>query len=172
MATKGKQQEKSKKTNGNANELPAGYEPVSSAENTAWAIKEEGNTIEGLLLGRFTRKFKGKTRSFYQVKLVSPCKAIQGRGEDAERTTLEKGAIVSFDETSGLERDLRPLTDDGGKYHVFIRFIEKIDLDGGNTFWRMKIGKKTISPPTRKPIVSAPVTETESEPVEDDDIPF
>jgi len=130
-----------------------GWEPVSAADGPQnWLIKEAGTVIQGRLLGRFQKRGKNRGDAyFYQVKLsAGGVPAVHGRGEDREEISLEAGEIINVDESAAL-KDLAPLCKDGGVYVVRLSYGEKVELDGGNTFWPVKIVKKTLRAP--KPTV-------------------
>lgn len=119
-----------------------------------WAIKEEGNEIQGRLLGRQTYKTKrGKTRAFYQIKLQKPCMAEVENpdfNEDADedetnsprmRERLEEGQTVNIDEFKKLE-DLEQYTKDGGIYDVWFVMGGKVDIGDDQTMWTLAAGPK------------------------------
>ncbi len=142
MATK----KVAKSANGKTeNELPSGYEKVGIDGPQAWHRPEVGATVEGVLLARHKRK-KGPGY-FYQLKLVKPTLAVRKDGETKETETveLEPGEVICVDERAAL-KDLVHLTKDKpGSWQVFLRCIEKVDIDNGQTFWRYSVGKKRIA---------------------------
>ena len=134
-------------------ELPEGFELVTQADGIqTWYRPKIGKVVFGRLLGRFERK-SGRAQAFYQVKLYHPCEGIQGRGDDAEVVELQKGDVLNVNETSALE-ELHALAASDGIFDVHITPLEKVDLPNGNTFWCMRIGKKTVRAATSIPDVS------------------
>ena len=164
MAKSSKQGSKEgKKSNGEPNSLPAGFESVTPDDaDRTWLRKTAGCVVHGVLKGRYKKPKRGY---FYQIMLLSPAPAIKGRGEEAESFEAERGSTLNVDESTALEV-LAPFCEDGGRYEVYIRFLEKIELEGGNSFWRTQVGKKVLSPPTR----SVPKKKEEDEDMSD--VPF
>ncbi|KKM78673.1 hypothetical protein LCGC14_1357530, partial [marine sediment metagenome] len=133
-----------------------------------WWRPKEGAIVHGRLMGRHERN-TGKKQAFYQIKLISSASGIQGKGDDAEVVELEKGGILNVNETKALQC-LHPLTADDGIYDVFIKVLEKVAIEGGHSFWRMMMKKKTLRAATFVPDISG-----SKEAVRDtnyDDIPF
>lgn len=165
-------------------EVPSGFtERVGREKGDGWLIKNEGTVVHGRLLGRFQMKQKnddGDYRVYYQVKLMTSCKAMWQDPEDKEKKEerqLPVGAILNIDEHTALE-DLGPRTRDGGIYDVWWKYVNKSKLPGGGnrTFWNLKGPLlKVIKAPTRHPdpVPSAgPGGEKRGSNVEGDDIPF
>lgn len=116
---------------------------VGRDRGDGWAMKVEGNEIEGRLVGRasYRDKSTGKERSFYQIKLHRPCAAVipedpENPDSDTVEGELPKDAIVNVDETAKLS-DLAPYTKDGGVYNVWMAYGEKQNLGGGRTMWQV-----------------------------------
>jgi len=113
---------------------------VGREDGDGWAKKEEGNTIQGKLLGRFEFKdSKGKPRAFYQILLQESCDATTKNEDDPEGEyqdiRLEAGQIVNVDEVAKL-MDLAPLATNGGEYDVWFKFKGKVKRKGSqNTPW-------------------------------------
>lgn len=154
------------------NQLPSnldGWDDVAAQKGDGWARPEKGAWIQGRLTGRFemrARNDSGKRRAFYQVKVArfSPgLKMMVGKGENAETIDVTAGCRLNVNETTALE-DLSPIATSDGVFDVFIRWLQKEDLGGGSTFWRMEVKKKTIRPPS-------PV-QVGTRRAENDDIPF
>lgn len=118
---------------------------VGRERGDGWVKKEEGNIVQGRLLGRHTYTSRGKKRAYYQVKLARPCKAeienpdwneeMEG-DEVPERitATLDEGSIVNLDETTKLA-DLETHVSSGGVYDVWLVFGNKMDIGNGQTMW-------------------------------------
>lgn len=134
-------------------DLPEGFASVNP-ERAGWFIRQEANPeadppveaswFSGELIGRYPRK-KGKG-SYYQVKLTHDCKFAvkkEESDEESQPVVLKAGEAMNFDETSTLE-SLKTLTLTGDKWEIFVKCKEKVQLEGGNSFWRMAVGKKLI----------------------------
>lgn len=138
------------RSNGNAgNGIPQAPEGfginVGRDRGDGWAHKEEGNKIQGRLLGRHTYKgANGKQRAYYQVKLSEPCKALiedpnAAEGdEEAERVvvTLDAGKIVNVDESVKLA-DLADFTKNGGTYDIWFVYGTKEAIGNGQSMWNV-----------------------------------
>lgn len=152
-------------------ELPEGFETVGPVDGIqTWFRPSIGDIVHGRLLGRHERG-TGRKQAFYQVRLYAPASGIQGKGDEAELVELAKGDIINVNETKVLQ-DLRPLTGGDGIYDVHITVLEKVELDSGNTFWRMRIATKTLRKPTFVPAVSKDEPAPASDSINDDHIPF
>jgi len=129
--------------------LPEGFEAVGSSGPQKWVTKEEGVTVRGRLIRRFEKpkSKRSKGGAAYEIQLTSGEVPITLSGES---DIAQVGDIVCIDETKAIE-DLRikwiPLVERGGKVEAFIKYLEEIDLDGGNTFWRTQCGAKLVEPP-------------------------
>lgn len=128
-------------------EVPEGFQKVSNEQSNAWIEKIEGATVEGELLGRFQLKKAGKDgkiRSYYQVKLYKPAQ-VSRKVED-ETTTEEatEGEIVNVDESAATQC-LAIHVAAGKRVSVWLRYVEKIDIGDGQTFWRIVVGVKPIT---------------------------
>lgn len=140
--------------------IPEGFTINAGRERgEGWIVKEEGNTVQGRLIGRQTYKTKrGKTRAFYQIKLEKPCtieienpdfnEEADEDEDNPERIKAkgEEGQIVNIDEFKKLE-DLEPYTKDGGVYDVWFQIGEKIEIGDEQTMWtlvgpRLRVVKK------------------------------
>lgn len=146
--------------------VPDGFDVnVGRERGEGWIVKEEGNIVQGKLLGRQTYKTKrGKTRAFYQIELEKPCLCEVENpdfNEEADedetnvpriRETLEEGAIVNIDEFKKLE-DLAPYCKDGGQYGVWFVIGPKVDIGDDQTMWslaagpRLRVDKKPTATP-------------------------
>lgn len=136
-------------------EAPEGYD--INAERTrgeGWVKKEYGNVVNGEIVSVHEYKTKrGKTRQFFQMKLLSKCKVQienpefnEEADEDDTNTAflekeLDEGAIVNCDVFKKLE-DIVPYAKNGGVYGVWFVIGKKVDLDGGNTMWELAAGPK------------------------------
>jgi hypothetical protein len=128
-----------------AESLPEGFDPVGVVGPQAWAVKSPGNIVRGILCGLFEKKGKGKGAA-YQVKLTQPAKVIKQK----EITVAAPGDMVCVDATKALD-GFRSIVNDGGKYEIFVKYVELRTLDDGNTFWVILPGRKMISPPPERP---------------------
>ena len=115
-----------------------------------WIVKEEGNIVQGRLLGRQTyTSNRGKTRAFYQIQLQKPCQCEvenpdfnDEADEDDDnssrlREKLGEGKIVNIDEFKKLE-DLAKYTTDGGVYDVWFAIVGKVDIGDDQTMWQIQ----------------------------------
>jgi hypothetical protein len=140
-------------------DIPSGFDiSAGRVMGDGWAKKEKGNIICGRLLGRHAME---DDRAFYQVELSYPCKAFQGKGDDTQEVTLQKGDVVNIDESKAVQgmRKYIQFMDHGGVYDVWIKYGEKQKLDGGNTFWPIENGPRLKE--VKKPKM-----------VQKDDVPF
>lgn len=153
-----------------------GWEQVTP-DRSPWVVKEPGIVIMGDLLGRYSFGQGKDKRYFYQVRLTGKASiaCVKGSGDDQEEVACSRGDVVSIGETFALERDLAPLTDDGGKYQVRIAIGQpERDKSGKPSFWPFKVDKRTVKPPTRQPrIASSHRNERDSRDERDsEDVPF
>lgn len=137
-------------------ELPEGFEQLG-AEQSPFVKKEAGVIVRGELVGRFLRKKNSGKGSpwFYQIRVDHQVRGVLGsKKQDTYREVMVKpGEVISIDESAGLE-ELRKLAeglDYGGRYAVYLKYLRKIDLSSGNTFWHIKRGFKVLTPPRSQP---------------------
>lgn len=127
-------------------DLPEGFAPIDVSGDQAWFKPHEGAVIVGELVGRIMRKKAnrdGKKGWFYQIRLDNSPMAYKGskkRG-DREEVRLDPGEVINVDERAALE-NLSQYVGTDKRYTVYIKYIEKIDLEDGNTFWRTTVGVK------------------------------
>lgn len=145
----------SKATKANEYEAPEGFDINAGRERgDGWVAKEEGNVVMGKLLGRMTYQTKrGKTRGFYQVELIRPCRIVvdnpdfnEEADEDDTNTpqVIEErgeGTIVNLDEFKKLE-DMAPYTKDGNVYNVWMVMGPKVEIGDDQTMWTLLAGPK------------------------------
>ena len=136
-----------KKDNGAKDEdfsLPDGFKRVTSLRPDGYFSPGNGLICQGVLLGRFKRhdKKRDKDEFFYQVRLTMP---IGAKDADGKAINLEPGKILQIDERMALTDLQSWVSKEGGPWEVFIRVREKLDLDGGKTFWPMDIGAKAAT---------------------------
>ena len=132
---------------------PEGFVRVQAAPDAPYFVLEEGNTIQGKLLGLYERDDKrsvtGKTK-FFQVEISEPCTVRTGRGEDVEIGEAEVGEIVNLNYTpmtKSLE-DYARKTLRGGEYDVFATITGgKKKLANGNTMWPIDVFVKVVKEP-------------------------
>lgn len=126
--------------------LPEGFQPIDVSGDQAWFKPTEGSVVVGELIGRIMRKKAnrdGKKGWFYQIRLDNSPTAFKGSKKRGtrEEVHLEPGEVINVDERSALE-NLAQYVGQDKRFTVFIRYIEKIDLEDGNTFWRTAVGVK------------------------------
>jgi hypothetical protein len=135
-----------------ASKVPSGFVRVGSVADAPWFILENGNTLQGKLLGVFTRDDKraksGKSK-FFQVQLSAPCKLRSGRGEDVKVYEGTSGTIVNLNITP-LTRCLEDFCAKilrGGEYNVFAPCGEKKPLANGNDMWLIDTHVQVVREP-------------------------
>lgn len=151
-------------------EIPEGYDAVNPHQVTSWYRPEPGVVCHGDLLGRFVmtgdknQKADGKQRAYYQLRLVRAITAVGPKDSSKKPTLVDlvEGDIINVDERAGLLQ-LKELVGKSEVYRVFIQPLEKIALDGGRTFWRFNVFKKSLG------VISTMVPPAS---VEVDDTPF
>lgn len=122
--------------------LPEGFASVIAERANNWYKPELSGTVQGILKGRFHMTGnKGKVRYYYQVMLTKPCKAMATEDDQPVEVDLEPGDLINVDERKDLE-GLAPAAAEAAsiEYEVYIKALEKIKLDSGNTFWRFAAG--------------------------------
>lgn len=146
-------------------EAPEGFTINAGRDRgEGWVKKEEGNVVQGRLVGRQSYKNKrGKTRAFYQIMLSKKCKiqiANPDFNDEADEDTSnmamidsdgEEGMTVNVDEFKMLE-DLESFTRNGGVYDVWFVMGPKVDIDNGQTMWTLLAGPKVaiVQPPPQE----------------------
>jgi len=151
-----------------------------STERAPWLKKDEKAVVSGYLMGRHSWGQGKEKRYYYQLKLTSKATGVSKDADgDPEEVDLDKGDMVNVDETFSLNKDLAPLTDDGGKYEVRLIFgVPERDRKGKPKFWPIKVQSRTIKAPTRTPRDFSEALDRKGrkdedrEPGADDDIPF
>jgi ribosomal protein S17 len=127
--------------------LPEGYSQVNNSSSNAWFKFEEGATVEGELVGRFKTSKPGrdgKDRYYYQVKLTKPCTVTKKIEGDTEEEQAEVGDIVNVGEKSSL-MELASYCGPGKRFNIIVIVQSKVDIDGGQTYWRTVVGAKPIA---------------------------
>ena len=143
---------KKQKSNGNGTkreeqfDIPEGFDiNVGRERGEGWVVKEEGNVVQGRLLGRYTYTARGKKRAYYQIKLQKECVCeienpdYNEEAEDSEeriRVTLPPDSIVNLDETTKLS-DLESYSGNGGIYDIWLVFGKKVDIGNGQSMWNV-----------------------------------
>lgn len=132
-----------RKRNGQTVEAPEGFDVnVGRERGEGWVKKEEGNRVQGSLMGRHSFKAaNGKTRHYYQLKLQESCICEivieEGDEEKRESKTLPAGSIVNVDESAALSdlAKFSALLERGGQYDVWFVYKAKESIGGGQSFW-------------------------------------
>ena len=166
MASKTKSGKDTVNSNGTNEEVvPEGFDSITPDKPSWWNIKT-GGTIQGRLMGRFT----GRNGPYYQIRLSANMEvpSIEGKGEAAIEKILMEGDTVSLGERSGL-KILAPYAESDGIFDVFIKALEKVPLDGGQTWWRFKVATRTIKASSHPITAVKPEISTETD---TSDIPF
>jgi hypothetical protein len=124
--------------------VPEKFVRIGAVADVPWVALEHGNTVQGNLLGLFTRqddRAKSGRSQFFQVELTAPCKVREGRGEDVEFRQAVAGEIVNLNHnprTAAMEPFCREILA-GAKYEVFILNDGLMDLKNGNTMWNFDV---------------------------------
>ena len=119
--------------------MPEGFTRGTPELAGAWIKPHEGLIVTGLLTGRYTAKGKkGKERPYYQIKVDKDTPAIvrDAEGEWIDGT-VPKDGLVNVDERQALI-PMKNLLATGVPHTVWLQFVGKEDLDGGNTWWRIE----------------------------------
>jgi hypothetical protein len=131
---------------------PEGFVRVGAVANVPYFLLEEGNVVQGHLLGIYVRDDKrsatGKTK-FFQVELTASCKVREGRGEDVEVREAVAGEIINLNfnpKTMVLEEKCEEMLR-GALYDVFAPLLGKVKLLNGNTMWNFDVSVKQVRPP-------------------------
>lgn len=143
----------SEKSQSATSQAPAGYVRVGSVADAPWFVLEEGNILNGKLLGLFDREDKrsktGRSK-FFQVELLAACKVRAGRGEDAKVFIARIGTVANLNYTpltKCLEEFSRNILT-GGEYNVYAPCGPKKDLANGNTMWLIDTHVQVVRGPT------------------------
>ncbi len=118
---------------------------VGSVANAPWFHLEEGNICHGYLENVYERpdeRAKGGKSKFFQIELLTPCKARDGRGDDAEIIEVKAGTIINLNygpKTKELEKFV-PQILMGAQYEVSC-FVEgkKFSIGKGQTMWPIDV---------------------------------
>ena len=122
-------------------QLPEGFRSVVSVQSDAYFAIDEGAEIRGILLGRHARK--DKPNQFYlQVRLTATCFSVQKKDDDGGyyNTQANPGEIVSIDEKAAMSGLREAFDSPGEQYECFVRFIERVPISGGQSYWRADCG--------------------------------
>lgn len=123
---------------------PERFVRVGSVADVPWAALEEGNVVEGKLLGLYTRdddRSKTGKSQFFQVELTEPCRVREGRGEDTTVRQASAGEIVNLNHnprTAAMDPYCKELLA-GAKYEVRVVNRGLMDLKNGNTMWNFDV---------------------------------
>lgn len=123
---------------------PDRFVRVGSVADVPWAALEEGNVVQGNLLGLYTRddaRSKTGKSQFFQVELTAPCQVREGRGEDATVRQATAGEVVNLNHnprTAVMDPYCKELLA-GAKYEVRVVNQGLMDLKNGNTMWNFDV---------------------------------
>jgi hypothetical protein len=149
MARKAQSAEDTRAALARASKIPEGYTRGSAQLAGAWIKPSEGLVVVGRLMGRFVTKGNGKKdRPYYQIKVDAPTPAIvrQDDGEWADGE-VPKGELVNLDERASV-KGLAAIVATGIPHNVWVQFVGKEELDGGNTWWRIEWGHMALEEST------------------------
>lgn len=122
---------------------PEGFRRMGSVTADCWFALQEGNTVQGKLLGIYDREDKRNKKTgrseFYQVELAVPCQCRYGKGEKAEIKEAPVGTIINLNCNTKTEvlKELIPDIVRGAEFEIHVYCGKKIDLGNGNTMWNM-----------------------------------
>ncbi len=138
--------------------IPSNFNLVTPIEGASqWWKPEVGAILYGRLLGRFARK-DGTDGAYFQVRVekythanLPPVKAITGKGDEAKTIIVDVGGVVNVDERSAI-KPLAGYANSDGVFNALIHVLEKAQISGGRTYWRMEARTEQLKAPTT-PIV-------------------
>lgn len=145
----GKTMAKAKSKGGVDSTIPddvSGWDDYSSGsgEDILYVVKGVGKACQGVI--QSYKPGKGNKAGKLAIKLTKPCDAVKYSGDGEEReseeVTAEPGDVVMLDANKALE----DVTGQIGK-EIFAKYVEKVDLDSGGTFWRMIVKVKPGAKP-------------------------
>ena len=123
---------------------PDKFVRVGSVADVPWVALEEGNVVQGHLLGLYTRdddRAKSGKSQFFQVELTEPCRVREGRGEDAQIRQASAGETVNLNHnprTAAMDPYCKELLA-GAKYEVRVVNQGLMNLKNGNTMWNFDV---------------------------------
>jgi hypothetical protein len=142
-----------KKSDSSAAQVPSGFVRVGSVADAPFFVLEDGNIIHGKLLGCYEREDKraatGRSK-FFQLELISACKARSGRGEEAKVAVARPGTVVNLNYTpltKTLEGFAKKILT-GGEYNVYAPCGKKKELGNGHTMWLIDVHVQVVREPT------------------------
>jgi hypothetical protein len=132
-------------------DVPDGFDINANLQRgDGWAVKEAGLIVLGRLVGKSDFKGgDGKPRVLYQVRLSKAVKAIIGSGDDAAEGELQPGQLCNVDGSAALA-ELDKYCNNGGVYDVYVKYLEKRPIGGGQTYWDANVKLKQIKAPSRR----------------------
>lgn len=114
-----------------------------NGEDVMYAAKGVGKAVRGVV--KTFKPGKGNKVGKYELVLTAACDAVKytGDGDDREsiEVTAEVGDIVLLDDNKGVES----LKENIG-HEVWVKYVEKIPLDNGGNFWRVKCRVNPVKP--------------------------
>jgi hypothetical protein len=134
---------------------PSGFRDLGSVQAEAWFALQEGNVMEGKLLGMYQMrddrsKKPGAQKNFFQIEVTKPgTVARYGTGEEAEERVAPVGAVLNLNygvKTQVLE-SLIPNILNNAVYHVWIHCGKKLDLRNKNTMWNIQCKSLQVKAP-------------------------
>ena len=131
---------------------PEGFVRIGSVADVPWAALEEGNIVQGHLLGLYVRdddRAKTGKSQFFQIELTAPCTVREGRGEDVNIRQAVVGEIVNLNHnprTAAMDPFCKELLA-GAKYDVHVVNHGLMELKNGNTMWNFDVGARQLRKP-------------------------
>lgn len=127
--------------------MPEGF--VDAAPPKAWAIIEEGVTIQGIVLERTERGGEDKGKWFTDVKITVPHGLMVQIGPKEEHAPVPAtaGMVVSLDDRARFADALEDMVEDADhEWEAIIYFAGKRQhpKDRSRTIWNISVGKKQL----------------------------
>lgn len=122
--------------------MPKGFQQTTGGGCARFVQVDKGVIVTGDLVGFVETKIKGRRREIFMIRLDEPT-TIYDADEKANRMA-KRGEIVGLDSRHGYAEDFRRIVTQDKAHKVWVEFVDKEDIDGGNTVWRCEAGFRTI----------------------------
>ena len=138
---------------------PEGFRDLGSVSAECWFNLEEGNVVQGTLLGMYEMKDDratkpGAMKNFFQIQVTEPgARGRYGKGENAEVKEIPVGTTINLNygvKTKVLET-LLPSIQNNAKFAVWVHCGAKIKVGKANTMWVITCKSKMLRAPTAAP---------------------
>lgn len=127
-------------------DAPDGFILKSKAQSNLFHDIKPQQDVVGLYVGQYAmadKRDSTKVREMIQIKVSKPCTIKRPDPADPKTyidAMAEPGEIINVDMRTGMADDFEDIVP--GKDEVLIRFLEKINIGGGKTFWRTEVYHK------------------------------